>query len=98
MQDVAVAHNVVLALEPELARLARASFALAGDVIFIADRLGPDEALLEVGMDDAGRLRRPRALFDRPGARLLRPDREEGHEMQQAVPRTDDAVEARLGK
>ena len=56
--DVAVVHHVLLALEPHLARLLRAVLALAGDEVGVRDHLGADEALLEVGVDDAGRLRR----------------------------------------
>ena len=67
MHDVAVAHDVILAFEAELAGLARARLALAGDIILVGDRLGADEALLEIGVDDARRLRRARAL--RPSRR-----------------------------
>ncbi len=58
MHDVAVLHDVVLAFEPHLAGVARAGLAAAGDVIVVGDGLGADEALLEIGVDDAGRLRR----------------------------------------
>ena len=58
MQHVAVLDDVVLAFEAELARFARARLALPGDIVVIGDGLGADEALLEVGVDDAGRLRR----------------------------------------
>ena len=57
-----------------------------------------DEALLEIGVDHARRLRRPGPSFDRPGARFLRADGEESDEMQEVVASPDDAVEARLGQ
>jgi hypothetical protein len=71
VHHVAVLHDVLLAFEPELARLARTRFALERDVVVIGDGLGADEALLEIRMDDAGRLRGLGALGDGPGARLL---------------------------
>ena len=39
-----------------------------------------------------------RSLFDRPGARFLRADGEEGDEMQEIVAGADDPVEARLAQ
>src|SRR5262249_56430768 len=71
MHDVAVGDDVRLALEPHLARLLRAALAAERHIIVVGDGLGADEAALEVGMDDAGRLRRPGAARDRPGRRLL---------------------------
>ena len=56
MQHVAVGDRVVLAFEAELARLARARLAPAGDIIRVGDGLGADEAPLEIGVDDARRL------------------------------------------
>ena len=56
VHDVAVLDHVVLALEPQLARLARALLALARHVVLVGDHLCADEAALEVGMDDAGGL------------------------------------------
>src|SRR6185437_11713869 len=79
MHDVAIAHDIILAFEPELAGLARPGLALAGDVILIGDGLGADVALLEIGVDDARRFRPAAAGLDRPGARLFRPDGEKGH-------------------
>ena len=64
------------------------------DVVVVGDGLGADEALLEVGVDDAGRRRRLGAARDRPGARFLRADREVGDEVEQLIARADQAVEA----
>ena len=92
MHDVAVGDHIVLAFEPEFAGLARARFAPVADIIVVGDGLGADEALLEIGMDDAGGLRGFCSLLDRPGARLLRPGGEEGDEMQERVAGADDAA------
>ena len=59
MHHVAVGDDVFLAFQPQLAGVARAGFAAERDVIVIGDGLGADEALLEIGMDHAGRLRAP---------------------------------------
>src|SRR5918993_5687156 len=98
VHHVPVLDEVFLALEPEPAGIARAGLALEADVIRIRDGLGPDEALLEIRVDHAGRLRRPRAPGDRPGAGLLRADREIGDEAEELVARPDDPVEAGLGQ
>src|SRR3546814_16267748 len=58
------------------------------------DGLGADEAAFEVGVDDAGGLRRLGALLDRPGPRFLRPRREEGDEVEELVAGADDAGKA----
>ena len=55
MHHIAVLHDVVLAFKPELAGLARTGLALAGDVVVIGDGFGADEALFEIGVDDARR-------------------------------------------
>ena len=71
MQDVAVGDHIVLAFEPELARLTRPGLAAIGDIVVIGNGFGADKALFEIRVDDAGRLRAPGSLFDRPRARLL---------------------------
>ena len=43
MHHVAVADDIVLAFEPELARFPRAGFPVVGDIIVIGDGLGADE-------------------------------------------------------
>src|SRR6478609_9905366 len=74
--DVAVVHDVVLALEPRLAAMTGLEHRAGVDEVLERDHLGLDEALLEVGVDHAGRLRSLPALADRPGARLLRTRRQ----------------------
>jgi hypothetical protein len=76
----------------------RAGLALELHVVVEGDRLGADEALLEVAVDDAGRLRRGRARADRPGARFFRADGEVGLQAEELVAGADDAVEAGLGE
>jgi hypothetical protein len=58
MHDVAVPDDVVLAFEPHLAGFLGAELAAERDVVVVGDGLGADEALLEVGVDGARRLRR----------------------------------------
>src|SRR5215831_12862934 len=89
MEDVAVLGDVVLALGAHLAGVLGALLAAAGDEVGIGDGLGPDEAALEVSMDDAGRLWRRGAAPHRPGLRLLRSGREEGEEVEQLVAGAD---------
>src|ERR1700694_651414 len=68
VHHVAVLDHVLLALEPHLSGVLRARLALERDVVVIRDGLGADEALLEVGVDDARGLRRLGAARDGPGA------------------------------
>src|SRR5436190_19916402 len=93
MDHVAVAHDVVLAFDPELAGLLRALLAAARDVVVIADDLGADEAALEIGVDNPRRLRRGGAGANRPGTRFLRAGGEVGLQAEQAVRGADHAGE-----
>src|SRR5882762_9228086 len=93
---VAVAHDVVLSFQPQLARFFRALLASARDVVAVRDHLGADKAALEVGVDDARRLRRGGADLHGPRAHFLRPGGEEGLEPEQRVTGADQAIEARL--
>ena len=54
MHHVAVGDDIVLAFQPQFAGVAGAGFAAERDIIGIGDGFGADEALLEIGMDDAG--------------------------------------------
>ena len=58
MHHVAVGDDILLAFQSQLADVARAGLAAALDVIVIRDRLGADEATLEVRVDRACGLRR----------------------------------------
>src|SRR5690606_27870410 len=78
LDDVAILHDVVLPLDADAAAGPRLGHRPGVDEVGERHDLGLDEAPLEVGVDDAGRLGRLPALPDRPGARLLRARREEG--------------------
>ena len=67
---VAVLDDIVLAFGAQLAGVAGARFAAELDEVVVGDGLGADEAALEVGVDLARRLGRPRAPVHGPGARL----------------------------
>ena len=96
VDDVPVPHHVLLAFDRELPRVAAFRFAAELHVVLPPDDLGLDEALLEVGVDDAGRLRRSRPLDRRPGADLDLAGGEECLQPEELVPSADDRVEARL--
>src|SRR5262249_49855402 len=96
MEDVAVLDDVLRAFEAHPAGVLGALLAVIGDEVGVGDGLGADEAFLEVGVDDARRLRRLGAAADRPGARLLRSDREIGDEVEELVAGADDAGEPGL--
>src|SRR4051794_7587196 len=82
LDHVAVLHDVVLALHARLAARPGLGDASGIHQVVEGDDLGLDEALLEVGVDDAGRLRSLRALADGPGARLFRACRQVGLEAE----------------
>src|SRR5689334_8593545 len=94
--DVAVLDDVFLAFVARLAGLLGGDLAAERDEIVISDRLRADEAALEVGVDDARRLRGLVALVHGPGARLLRPGGEIGDQVKQVVAGADQPVETRL--
>src|SRR5947209_5840666 len=56
MHHVAVGDLVVLAFQPQLADVTRAGLAAALEVILVRNGLGADEAALEIGVNDTGRL------------------------------------------
>jgi hypothetical protein len=58
VHDIALAHDVFLALQTQLADFAGAALAAIGDVVVVGDDLGTDEAAFEVGMNHSGGLRR----------------------------------------
>src|SRR3546814_1329562 len=72
VHDIAVLHDIGLALGAQLARLARLGLAAQRDIIGKGDGFGTDEALLEIAVDFPRRLGRARAGVDGPGARFLR--------------------------
>ena len=96
VDHVAVAHDVLLALAAEKALLLRGGDAAAADHIVKVDRLGADEAALDVGVDLTGGLRGLGAVSDRPRSALVLAVGEEGDEAEQRVRALDEAVEAGL--
>ena len=82
LHHVAVLHHVVLALHAGLARRAGLGDRARLDQVVEGDDLGLDEALLEVGVDDTGRLGGGGALLDGPGAGFLGAGREVGLQAQ----------------
>src|SRR5882672_10056747 len=96
MHDVAVLHDIFLALETELTGFAGTRFAVAGDVVVVSDGFGANEALFEIAVNDACPLRRPRALYHGPGAGLLGSGGEERDQAQEIVAGADHAIESGL--
>src|SRR5690242_20272712 len=58
MEDVALLDPVLLAFQPQPPRFPGAGFPAVADEVVVADGLGADEALLEVGVDHRRGLRR----------------------------------------
>src|SRR5690348_9382902 len=58
VDHVAVLDHVLLALQPPLARVLCSLLAVAAHEILVGDHFRADEALLEIGVDHAGRFRR----------------------------------------
>ena len=96
MHHVAVGDDVVLALEPHFAGIAGADLAAIIDIIVIADRFGPNEAALEVGMDDGCGRRRLGAACDGPSGSLFGAGGELGDQIEKRIAGPDQAIEARL--
>lgn len=71
MHHIAILDDVFFAFEAHFAGFLGALFAAKGDIIVVRYRLGPDEAVFEVSVDDAGGLGRRGAAFDCPGAGFL---------------------------
>src|SRR5215211_6553401 len=72
LSDVPVGHDVILAFQPHSASCAGNLHRSRRDKIIERDDLSPDEASLEVAVDNTGGLGRGRPLANRPGSRLLR--------------------------
>src|SRR5262245_63358918 len=71
VEDVTVLDDVVLAFQAQLAGIARARLTIQRHVVVVGNGFGPDEALLEVGVDHAGGFRRPGVTMHRPSPSLL---------------------------
>src|SRR5688500_8908178 len=95
VHHVAVAHDVLLALEPKLPGFATPRFPAERDEVLPPDDLGLDEAALEVAVDDPRRLRRLHPRRDGPCAHFLLARGEVAREPQEPVPGLDEPIEAR---
>src|SRR6188472_1406874 len=96
LDDVAVVHDVILALETCLATVPGLQDGAGVDQIDERDDLGLDEALLEVGVDHARGLRRLPALADRPRARFLRACRQVRLQAERVEADAGQLIQARL--
>src|ERR1700683_3472834 len=85
MHDVAFAHQVFLAFEPQPPGIPRTGLAAKVDVILERNDLGANESALEVGVNNAGGLRRGAAGAHRPGAHLFWSGGEIGQQSEQLV-------------
>ena len=54
MHDVAIGHDIVLALDAQLAGSLGALLATELDIVVVANDLGLNKAALKVGMNDTG--------------------------------------------
>ena len=91
---IAVGDGVLLAFGAHGPSLAGSGLAPKAVVVRKLDGLGADEALLEVGVDHAGRLRRGGADLDGPGAHFLLAGGEVGLQAEQLIAGADHPVEA----
>src|ERR1700722_20753555 len=82
LDDVAVAHHVVLALNARLARGPRRGDRASRHEVIEGHDLGLDEAALKIGVDDAGGLGGGGPGRDRPGPGLLRAGGQERRELE----------------
>src|SRR5437773_124861 len=98
IDDVAVLHDVFLALEPHLAVVAAGGHRAARNERIVADDLRPDEAPRDVAVNLARGELRGRLARDRPGAAFVFADGEERHVAEQIVGGANHAVQTRLGQ
>jgi hypothetical protein len=95
-QHVAVLDDVFLAFHPVEALLARGGHRAAFHEVVVGHGLGLDEPALEVGVDDAGRLRRGVAGVNRPRAHFLLAGGEVRPQAEQVVGGADQRADAAL--
>src|SRR5207253_9552343 len=97
-EDVAVDHLVLLALDPQAARLLGLVPRPQLEQLVPPDDLGPDEPPLQVGVDDAGALGRLGPGAERPGPALLVTGRQEGAAAEEVVGGTGDPRQRALAE
>src|SRR5919108_3781830 len=94
--DIAVVHRIFLALEADLASLARRGVGAGRLQFLVGNYLRLDETALEVAVDDACSLGRASPLADGPGPDLGLARGQEGQQSEQAVGGPDERVQGRL--
>ncbi len=97
-EDVAVFDDVLFAFGAEEAGFFDGLLAAVFEEVVGGVAVGFDEALFEVGVDDACGAGGFGAAFDGPGADLLDAGGEVGDEVEESVGGVDEAVEARFGE
>src|ERR1700741_1928098 len=98
MHYVAVTDDIIRALEPHAAGVLGALLAAASDEILVGDGFGPDKALFEIAMNDAGGLWRLGTASDGPGPRFFRTGRQKGDQIEERIADPDDAIEPGLAE
>ena len=95
LDDIAVFHNVLLALGAlQALGLDGGVIKIVGLQVAVADDAGADEAALEIAVDLAGSLRGLGAFADGPGAALFLAVGQERDQAQQVVAGGDEVVQA----
>ena len=97
VDDVAVLHDILLALGANLALGLGGGHGADGLQILEGDDLGTDEATLEVGVDLAGGLGSLGATLDGPCTALVGAGGQEAAQAQQSVAGLDQAIQTGLG-
>src|SRR6516162_5006871 len=70
VNNIAIAHHVVFALQPQLARLLDLGIRLEQREVFVADHFGADESACDVTMNFRGSFQRGFSAPQRPTMRL----------------------------
>ena len=96
VHDITILDYVVLALNAHFACFADSGLRTILDIVVVLDDLSADEATLEVGVDDAGGLRRFHTFLESPCAAFLGAGGEEGLEAEESVGGFDEAIDAAL--
>ena len=98
MHDVAILHDVVLALDTHLASFTDCGLRTVAYIVIVLDDLCADETLLKVGVDDTSALRSFPTATEGPSLHLHLAGGDEGLQTQQRVDGIDEAVTAALAE
>ena len=97
MHDIPVFDNIVLALQAQFGFGLGLRHAAQFEQILAGDHFRPDEALLDIRVDLAGRLPGCRTSLCCPGPHFVLPDGEEGLLVEQVVRNLDHPAERQFG-